>query len=622
MLNRIKSYFIDTVAELRSFYDELGSTSNKLRIIVKYKKSIFAILFVVAFFLGFIGYLVSDDSTGLEVLNNTIGLFIFAWAGDDSVILDFAKIFALAAMSFGAMTLYLSQSADQYEIERIQDSPYTLLIGLGEQNSAFLDQIDEGSQSTLVIESDMNNPRIELYKQKGFGVILSKAEDAIDTLNLAGLDTCIISTGNDRRNIAIGLLLMRKLNDRHQRVYVRIENRDLNVLFKQKIIESQNNVDIITYSLYENMTKALFAKHSVLGIQPDIAQSDKTFSTVVVGSSDLAEEIVYQLVMLSILPNQNSFTLHLVAPDATQFYARLQKLFTGITQIPHLHIKTHDLEYDDIAFYQHKVWNSRNLTNVIISTNDDEQNLDIAINLQDTTYLEKSTKGTLQTKVLFGLHHNLGLGKVIDENKEAFANFYSFASMTEASSPESLIDEKLDTIAKWSNFYYAKMYGGEDIETEWTSASMHDKLSTKAQVLHMTTKLTTLGLSFEKSNQGYDALYSHNKVLFDKALDLSSYGDEPIETFTVDRFPKSFDSAIDKLARSEHNRWNAFHYLYGWKHATKRAKELKQHHCLLPLEEFDRDELKDTYRHDLASIVNIPLYLAQAGYELVEAEDV
>jgi len=579
--------------------------------ILKNKKALLFASVVLTLFFGVWGYMIHPDVNGARVIIKSFGLFAFVLENNPNVQLVIAEFFATVTVFLGIAILFFKDFIDRWTVQLQQKTPYILLIGLGEQNSTFLDQLQDDDTSVLVIESDSNNGNIEHYKGRGFGVIVEKAEDALSTLNLEQLKNCIISTGNDRRNIAIGLLLVDKLDDKHQKLFVRIENRDLSVLFKQEVIKSQNNVDIITYSLYENMAKALFGKHTVLGLQPEIIESDKTFSTVVVGSSLLAVEIVYQLAVLSTLPNENKFTLHLVAPDAKQFYAKVQKLFTGITKIPHLSVKCTELAYDDIAFYENKIWNSRNLTNVIIATEDEEQNLDIAINLQDTTYLQKSTKGTLKTKVLFALYHNLGLGKAIDKNKDSFANFYAFGSMKEASSPENLIDERLDLIAKLINNDYigSDELAIDSLDEKWMELSVHKKDSNKAQALHIDTKLVALGLKKQKSNRELQVLIKYNTDIVENII---------LQQERSMDFPEKFDTLLSRLARSEHDRWNAFHYLNGWEHDKNRDDKVKRHPCLLPFSQFDTDDLKGTYKYDVSGVLNIPIYLAHAGYELVE----
>ena len=148
VMQLVKDFWND---ELIPALDEFSKSNNKLRVLVKYKKAIFIMLLVLTASIGLVGYILSPESTWLEVVNNTVGLFIFAWADDDSWILDIAKLMALITMSFGAMTLYLSKRADAYEIERIQEHPYRLLIGLGEQNSTFLNQLPKNSTDVLVI---------------------------------------------------------------------------------------------------------------------------------------------------------------------------------------------------------------------------------------------------------------------------------------------------------------------------------------------------------------------------------------------------------------------------------------------------------------------------------------
>jgi len=37
---------------------------------------------------------------------------------------------------------------------------------------------------------------------------------------------------------------------------------------------------------------------------------------------------------------------------------------------------------------------------------------------------------------------------------------------------------------------------------------------------------------------------------------------------------------------------------------------------------YNTDELRDTYQWDVDSVLNIPIYLAHAGYKLVEEDDI
>lgn len=321
------------------------------------------------------------------------------------------------------------------------------------------------------------------------------------------------------------------------------------------------------------------------------------------------------MAILANLPEENTLNLYLVDAEAKKFYTHVKKLFAGIESIPQLNIEPLELDSNTLNFYDDKVWNKRNLTNIIIATNNEERNLDIAINLQDTTYPEQTAKGIFKTKVLLAIYNNLGLGRNIDEDTKAFANFYTFADISKASSPKNLINEELDTVAKLIH----NAYLGEDevsvesLNTKWMSeddSSPHKRASSRAQALHIDTKLLALGLKRKESSKGLNKNLESNKKVFKEIFE---------EKDVVKEFPESFDTILSKLARSEHNRWNAFHYLYGWKHDVNRSDEAKRHPCLLPFSKFDTDELRDTYQWDVDSVLNIPVYLAHAGYELVEA---
>ena len=89
---------------------------------------------------------------------------------------------------------------------------------------------------------------------------------------------------------------------------------------------------------------------------------------------------------------------------------------------------------------------------------------------------------------------------------------------------------------------------------------------------------------------------------------------EPID---IKYFPGEYSLMLEKLIRAEHNRWNAFHYLNGWTFSEVKSKPKKQHDCLKPLSDFYKPELQLTVIYDMYSILYIPNYLANAGFEII-----
>jgi Trk K+ transport system NAD-binding subunit len=633
------------MTNLKTILQKFENTPNKIYFFLIHKKAILWFLAGLAFVFGVIGFVESPKINGFDVFNRSIGLFAFAWIDETNGYLVLAEFLATLTVFLGAITLFLSDMVNGWVVRSVQKNPFTLLVGLGMQNSNFLKSQDNNTSSTIIIESDSQNPNIEQCKQKGFGVVVERAEEAISKLDLKNLKTAIISTGNDRQNIAIAIVLIKKLkNESSQKIFLRVENRDLGVLFKQNVIKMQKSVDVIVYSLFENITKELFEKHSILGYQREIINSKDTYNIVLIGDSPLAIEIIYQLSILSNLPNQNRLNLYLINPKAKKFYKKIQKLFTQIEKIPHLNIKPIKLDSETLEFYTNKVWKSPNLTNIIIATQSQEQNLDIAINLQDTTFIKQIAENRFKTKVLFAIYRDLGLSKEIDSDKKAFANFHTFADIAKASSSKNIIDEELNLIAKSIHYQYKEIEYNpnllftedtkNDIEKRWLSVEMFsDKISNKMQSIHINTKLLALNLKKQKSNKTPKELLKINQNIFNEKLGIREINNQKLQEYSkkVAKFqkdtkqdltnlpeelnptyiPKNFESLFEKLIRSEHNRWNTYHYLNGWKYNKKKNKSAKEHNCLLPFE-----GLTNTIIFDIYALLYIPNISTKYVYQI------
>jgi len=476
---------------------------------------------------------------------------------------------------------------------------------------------------------------VDAFRQRGFGVIESRAETALQELKLKKLDCCVISTGNDRRNIALAIKLLDTVDEKQEcKIHVRVDNRDLSVLFQREVLGNnrESNVKIVCFSLDELVSKQLFAEHSILGLQPDIINSDQAWSVVVIGSSSLAVEIIYHLASITHLPEQNHLTIHCVNLASDRFYGQLEKRFPGISNIPHLSLKSVELDHESLSFYKDDVWQNDHLVSVFVATEDEDTNLDIAVNLQDTTYTQQTVaNNSFDTLILFAMYTSKGLGEKIDNNKDAFANFYSFGNITSVAIWENLIDEKLDTIAKLIHYEYELRDNQQkladnshvrqsDVDTVWTNtASLSDRDSCRAQAMHIDVKLSAFGLEKQKSSQSTADLLLKNKQKLELKIEGLATIEATLENYHSDDFPDKFDTPLDKAARAEHNRWNAFHYLRGWSYSANKNKDAKLHDCLRPLEECDSDDAKITYQNDILSILRIPIYLAHTGYKIVDA---
>jgi hypothetical protein len=637
---------------LREIYRDFKNSNNKIYFLLTHKKLFLWSLAGLAFVLGVFGYVESEKINGFDVINRAFGLFAFAWIDDTNGFLVVARFLAVLALFLGAVALFLSDMVNLWIVRTVLKKPYTLVIGLGEQNSNFLKSQNDKTSSTIIVEKDHNNSHIDSFKELGYGIILKDAQSAIDEMELTHLQNAIISTGDDRQNINIALHLMQKLpKESFAKLFVRIENRDLGVRFKQIVIKKHGRVDVIVYSLYEQMTKRLFNQHTILGLQQEIIRSEEPFCIVIVGDTPLAQEVIFQLCILSNLPNQNRLTIYLVSREANKFYEKVCKCYSQIEAIPHIDFVPLERDSQSLTFYKDEIWHQKNLTTVIIATGSDRENLDIAINLQDTTYIRAIARKAFRTNVLFAHYVDLGIAQKIDKDQGAFANFYSFANIAKASQAKNLIDKERELTAKAVHYFYKKIVydpsllidedAKRELDKSWSDIRMYsDKLSSRMQSIHIDTKLLALGLKKKKSSKSPKKLLQINRAILNKKLARKEEDDRKLQLlsqklaklhngeifdftktddFKPDYFPEKFDTLFAKLVRSEHNRWMTYHYLDGWRYSKVKNKSAKEHDCLIPLEEFKDDKLKALVLFDIYSVVYLPNIMASIGVELVEA---
>jgi hypothetical protein len=113
-----------------------------------------------------------------------------------------------------------------------------------------------------------------------------------------------------------------------------------------------------------------------------------------------------------------------------------------------------------------------------------------------------------------------------------YDRFHSFARAEQVCTYENIFEERHDTIAKLIHYGYAEKYDPmalhdlsdpgirEKIDAKWYgSASLHDKLSSRAQAKHIDIKLKALGLARRPADdKPVKDLLAKNRTLLDEKL--------------------------------------------------------------------------------------------------------
>lgn len=555
------------------------------------------------------------------------------------------------------ISLVAKRYIDTHSVNVSVDKEYILVCGLGKKASAYIDsELQKAKQedkkvNILAIEKDAQNPNIEKYRALGVAVKIADASDTnvLETLNMKNAKHIVALAGKDVSNLEIALSLSAVAKEKElevKKLYMHIDDRGLDKFYKDGgLLDDNAKLEVKMFSMSRNGAKALFLEHAVDGESRKYVDSLLPFGLVVAGDSKLALEVIGQICELAHLPNENSVTIYCIDEDADAFQKAVEYRYANIDEIPTINVEYISLHHDDRSFYTHTVWN-KELTNIILCYEDAQTNLDIASELADSTYLQKIMNENMKSKIHIAIYESKMIADNINNNEEHFKYFDVFAQTSQMASRDMIVDEKFEMIAQCIHAGYEMRYNPDAmfsdeaaIKKAWNkTAKLVDRVSNRAQAYHIPMKLKTMGLRIKPSTMGVAELLLHNQKMYEASvlhddlvalkLDKPSMlertkelvGDNAWSTEGFEYFPEEYTTLMEKLLRAEHNRWNAHHWLKGWEVNAVKTPELKQHDCLVPL-----DDLPDAKRHtiiyDIYSVLYIPNLLTKVGYELVEIDN-
>ena len=547
---------------------------------------------------------------------------------------------------------------------------HTVVVGLGSNNRYYLDsEIDSGNREIIVIESDPANKHINRYKDSSIVILTNYIDEVIDKIGLRRVKNIVISTGDDRENVNIALKILKedkkskKRKSVHPKMVVHIEDLMLRQLYINETMLVSDRFDISVFSYYHDSAVELFEEHSIDGDGLDVIKSDKNFSIAVIGDGTLAQEVIAQACRVAHFPNENRLIIESFSKDKESFKQKLEGVYTEIGKISNIKINYHNADLEGREFYENSIFTRSDLKHIVICDESQDINITTALKFIDRTYRGKIIDNKLKCKIHFALYTNSVLAKEINERNEPnkinaqknrdinyIRRLNSFANARKICHKDNLVNDKKHKIGKIVHYGYGSEYkpelefiSKEELDSRWWGKEtiILDRESSIAQAEHIKIKLKALGLKMVDKNEAfyvdiYDVLFKKNKkILFSKLssdlkelnlseeflIEASKELSKKKEEAVVKYFPKEFKTTFEKLIRAEHNRWNANQYLWGFKYSYNKNKLKKLHDCLIPLEEFDKDSNKLTVMYDIYSILYIPSYLAQVGFEIVEIED-
>lgn len=548
-------------------------------------------------------------------------------------------IIGLLAVVWAVVALYLKLFGKSLkEFWLLNFCEPILVIGLGEGNSAYIDsELESGNNEIIVIERDANNRYLSSLKSRVMS-LTGDAKEIIKRLKFERIKHIVISVGDDLENIAIAKEIL--LQKRDKEIFLHINDRELKDINFLGSVLGSNNIHIFSY--YASSARELFLNNNI--VSSETINSNNRFDIAIIGDKEFVLDIFYQSAIMGQLPNENRFKINIITNSVGEIKSAID-LNYNIQNIPNMQVEYIEVDINQKEFYELKLWKSNELEHIIFCFDDAKKSIKAFTLLNQREYIDTLLNGdSVKVKIDIAISNSNALSYALQEDREKFKLLNIFAETTNVSSKENLIAKERDKIAIGVDFVYSNvgidlidydnytysyyLYDGnkeikatdflEINNSNWQNLSHFHKESNRAVADHLLIKLQYLGLELHKSNiNNKEKLLKKNEKIFFDVYD----NDKKVA-----------------LAKSEHNRWMALHYLHGYKKVDfvskedkKKSKNIdeakKEHMCLVPFEEFKErsDELvklgygKGAFEgYDIMIVEFIPNIVTFAGFEIVK----
>jgi len=644
-------------------------SKNKIYYIIKNKGFLSAIFAAITIVAGFFGYydFHNENITTYDVKNEYHGLlhivdalmkafrlfgFNFPNYEEINIYTGIGSFSALVTVALTAILFFFKDQINKLIFKKISEKEHIGIFGLGQIARTFIDDPDL-NQNIVIIDKDTTYA--ETYRKRGYAFKDGNAFDKEflkNSLNFEKMEYALISFGDDKINIEFTKQVIKLYKELHIqtpiKLIIHINTKSLLTLFhKNFMLQGLKNINIKTFSYYEECTRDLFHKYTLDGDNKDYTKTHKELKTVLIGDNELIKRMVYKIISLSHFPNQNKHTIYIVNCNADKLLEEIKTYIhygedNGKSKFPTIGLESRSLDYTRQNFYENSIWQAENVENIIVCFDNESQNIEVGNTLQERVYLSSVIDKKKVPKIIMGIYSELEMSSSINDDRSEYNNMYTFGNERDIVNSEHLLNETIDSIAKLIHKGYGEVFDPDkaaptkqSVEERWfNTTKFSDKLSNISQARHIDMKLKAMGLrKISCENTSKKDLLTHNRQMVDvlfkrdntytllidasKELEKSYQGEFEVKEYLEKLFKNLENSLFGKMIRMEHNRWNAYHYLEGWKYSDEKSKEKKEHDCLLPLNEFNTNTKKITILYDIYSFLYLPNYLAETGYKIL-----
>ncbi|MBD3185991.1 hypothetical protein GF325_04100 [Candidatus Bathyarchaeota archaeon] len=582
---------------------------------------------IIGIVLGAIGYFTALEGDGVQkpwnVIYNVFRLFFFDYEPVPTP--PIPTTLNLSRFLCAFVTIYSGINASRFLFKqfftwvRLQFfKDHVIICGLDRKGIQIaLDELDNGKK-VVIIEKDEDCDYLTLCRERRNAIIqIGDATDpyALYKARVQEAGAIVAITGDDSVNIEIALNASqiieehgkdRDMNDKIDCV-IHVANLELIELFDNYDLlrEGSSRISTRIFNVYQNSSRILFHTFPIDALE-DTVHGTKPVHLVIIGFGHMGKSVTLQAIKMGHFANEVPIHITIVDKAAHMLEGRFKHthpIFDEEKAERKLQDARAISNYPEIANLEFKEFNVENLalmetelTRVhdhlpisafIICLDDDSLALSTALNLG---LMFKDRDIPIKVRI----DRKEGLAKLLaesmaDGSPARKSGITAFGQVRLSCSHEMVFQEQLDTIAMdidW-NYSHEDIPAGEadprEKKMRWQSINEGFKDSNRQQADHIPVKLRAAGLHARKARGRDDET-------------------RPIPS-----------DMIEKLARMEHNRWNAERWLKGWTYSKVANRAERKTNYLIPFDDLP-DDIKN---NDINPVKNIPeLLLRDYGLKL------
>jgi voltage-gated potassium channel Kch len=604
-------------------------------------ESIAIFMGILAFVLSVIGFYQMFEENKLtprviDSIYNTFRVFLFDMERPDPDTplpwsLEIARWIAPFVTSFYAGKAILYLFKNQIALLTL-DGGHIIICGAGEKGRTlgieWLERVKDENHTdfgkkVFFIESDPNCSNIETLQEAGAIVIQGKAQEELilDKLKVDEAEYFITTTDHDTTNMEIisTLLSMDSISKRENKLkcYVHLlHNEFYDFFMAKKFSEKNTKIDIKIFNLFSNSARMLFADR-VLGdnvfVTPnDIKDTNKTVKLAILGFGKLAENVLIHSLQLGHFYNETPIEVTVVYDQDKDENANLLDEFSKQYDILN---PEYNGSYWSVKFIDDGELSGTNMdfTQIVIAYEDEFESLSNLMKI-----LKRYNSQILDNNIDIAIYSNSfeNTANIIQHDKKSdgysiFNQVRTFGELNKTCSYDMVINQILDKKAKANHEQYETLHDAisQGWATNWEDLSMFLKDSNRYLMEHMPIKKNIVSLltsSREEPLHKYEAIKSEIKEKFFYPHQDINWDKMGVQNTKYATHLSSEE--IEMLGKLEHQRWNAFHILNGWKKldiADENGEKIKKdvirklHPCLVSWEELDK--VSKNHNHDYKS---------------------